>query len=556
MTTHGNLFDGCPWKFEGQASPEERQEQAAFVRTLAATGRIRPGGGGYLSPNAYWAADDAEFGEGCLVAAGVRVDGTIRAGARCSFNLSATVAGRVTMGDEVRIGTNAGLWGFNHGHEDIETPISRQGVTTSGIEIGSDVWIGANAIVTDGVRIGSHVIVAAGAVVTRDVPDYAIVGGNPARVIRDRRAKREDLLGDVRASLQRLSDKAERDWETLLARYGTDSRPGYSYSDPRNDADDPVRPDCDAIQIAAMFGAVPDGRSREDWIRLLKSHQDRDSGLFVKDPNAPPPDASQAAPSNTHLYDILCASYALECLGDRPDHRIAWADHALADISTRLDDLPWCDRGWHCGAVLDSLGTAAYVNSRYAGGQSGLPQLFGELLIRCDPATGMWSPPRGDDYLQPVNGFYRLTRGTYAQFGLPLPYPNAAIDTVLDHARRNHFFAKEDRTACNVLDVIHPLMLCAGQTGHRQAKLRDTILRLARNIDAQWHDGAGFAFAPDEEPGLQGTEMWLSIAALVALYLEAQDDLSFRLAGIHRFEPAISFPRNAVSAEPKRRMVS
>jgi acetyltransferase-like isoleucine patch superfamily enzyme len=54
------------------------------------------------------------------------------------------------------------------------------------IKIGNDVWIGARAIILDGVTIGDGVIVGAGAVVTKDVPDYAVVGGVPARVLRYR----------------------------------------------------------------------------------------------------------------------------------------------------------------------------------------------------------------------------------------------------------------------------------------------------------------------------------------------------------------------------------
>lgn len=55
--------------------------------------------------------------------------------------------------------------------------------------IGNDVWIGVNAIVLDGVKIGNGAIIAAGAVVTKDVPDYAIVGGVPAKIIRYRFSK-------------------------------------------------------------------------------------------------------------------------------------------------------------------------------------------------------------------------------------------------------------------------------------------------------------------------------------------------------------------------------
>ncbi|MGE6225983.1 CatB-related O-acetyltransferase, partial [Aeromonas media] len=52
--------------------------------------------------------------------------------------------------------------------------------------IGNDVWIGTSSIILDGVKIGNGVVIAAGAVVTKDVPDYAIVGGVPARIIKYR----------------------------------------------------------------------------------------------------------------------------------------------------------------------------------------------------------------------------------------------------------------------------------------------------------------------------------------------------------------------------------
>ena len=61
-----------------------------------------------------------------------------------------------------------------------------EALSKGGISVGDDVWIGTNAIILDGVSIGRGAVVAAGAVVVKDVPDYAIVGGCPAKVLRMR----------------------------------------------------------------------------------------------------------------------------------------------------------------------------------------------------------------------------------------------------------------------------------------------------------------------------------------------------------------------------------
>ncbi len=73
-----------------------------------------------------------------------------------------------------------GKWG-------LEQYRSMEGPRTKGnIEIGHDVWLGQGSTILSGVRVGDGAVVAAGAVVTKDVPDYAVVGGVPARVIRYR----------------------------------------------------------------------------------------------------------------------------------------------------------------------------------------------------------------------------------------------------------------------------------------------------------------------------------------------------------------------------------
>lgn len=68
-----------------------------------------------------------------------------------------------------------------------EVNIIDQPVVYATVTIGDDVWIGANAVILPGVRVGNHAVVGAGAVVTKEVEDWAIAGGVPARIIGNRR---------------------------------------------------------------------------------------------------------------------------------------------------------------------------------------------------------------------------------------------------------------------------------------------------------------------------------------------------------------------------------
>lgn len=101
----------------------------------------------------------------------------------CSHNRIVTIHDHLIMGEDVL------FQGGGHVYDDISIPMGQSGnLPPTPLEIYDDVWIGARAIILPGCkRIGAHSIIGAGAVVTKDVPDYAIVGGNPAKVIRMRK---------------------------------------------------------------------------------------------------------------------------------------------------------------------------------------------------------------------------------------------------------------------------------------------------------------------------------------------------------------------------------
>lgn len=128
-------------------------------------------------------------GNDVRIAADCFLHGPIKIGDKVSLNPRIVIDGGkkgVTIGSHTRIATGVSIFAFNH----CTNPgmrIHEQGIESLGIEIGEDVWIGAQAGITDGVHIGNHAVIAMGAIVTRDVPDWAIVAGSPARIIGDRR---------------------------------------------------------------------------------------------------------------------------------------------------------------------------------------------------------------------------------------------------------------------------------------------------------------------------------------------------------------------------------
>jgi maltose O-acetyltransferase len=101
-------------------------------------------------------------------------------GTNCVIQSNTYIGDYVIMGPDVKIYTR------NHGFSRIDVPMALQPVVEKTVVIKNDVWIGANVIILPGVEIGNHVLIAAGAVVTKNVPDYAVVAGVPAKIIKYR----------------------------------------------------------------------------------------------------------------------------------------------------------------------------------------------------------------------------------------------------------------------------------------------------------------------------------------------------------------------------------
>lgn len=96
------------------------------------------------------------------------------------------VRGKVIIGNNVIFGPGVSVFSENHKFDRLDKYINEQGETRKGVTIEDGVWLGSGSIILDGVTIGSNSIVAAGSVVNSDVHPNTIIGGVPAKKIKDR----------------------------------------------------------------------------------------------------------------------------------------------------------------------------------------------------------------------------------------------------------------------------------------------------------------------------------------------------------------------------------
>lgn len=103
------------------------------------------------------------------------------------IGINCEIYGPVSIGKDVMMGLEVVIYTSGHRHDRLDIPMGKQGSDeVRPVTVGNDVWIGRRAIIMPGVRIGNGCIIGAAAVVTKDIPDYSIAVGVPARPVKSR----------------------------------------------------------------------------------------------------------------------------------------------------------------------------------------------------------------------------------------------------------------------------------------------------------------------------------------------------------------------------------
>lgn len=136
-----------------------------------------------------------ELGRWSWIGKGTKIrchEGIVSIGAKSVLGQECTISAyqHISIGRECVIADRVMFIDFDHGMVEVERPIRLQGIYKRDVRVGHNVWIGYGACILRGVTVGDNSVIGTNAVVTKDVPDNAVVGGVPARIIRMREAPR------------------------------------------------------------------------------------------------------------------------------------------------------------------------------------------------------------------------------------------------------------------------------------------------------------------------------------------------------------------------------
>jgi acetyltransferase-like isoleucine patch superfamily enzyme len=139
----------------------------------------------------YMRLQGAKIGKNITYYPGIRINPCINLKIGDNVDLAwgviLTTGGGIEIGDRTLIGYRTQILSANHVIPENKERIFNAGHIPAKIIIANDVWIGANCIITAGITIGEGAVVAAGSVVTKDIPSFVIVGGVPAKLIKERK---------------------------------------------------------------------------------------------------------------------------------------------------------------------------------------------------------------------------------------------------------------------------------------------------------------------------------------------------------------------------------
>lgn len=200
---HLERLNYMPWRYHKlKPSIKEaiRKAQLTWQQSLCQLETIDIRGEAFISPKAKLFAEPGRtivIEAGAVIGADCFIHGPVHIGRYVGINPHCHLDGGqrgIHIGDYTRIAAHCKLFAFNHGLA-ANSLISEQPVTSQGITLGEDVWLGAGVGITDGVHMANHSVAAMNSTVTRSVEAYQIVAGSPATTIGDRRDKPDHFRG-------------------------------------------------------------------------------------------------------------------------------------------------------------------------------------------------------------------------------------------------------------------------------------------------------------------------------------------------------------------------
>lgn len=125
------------------------------------------------------------YGSNINIERGSMFNGHCTLGSNSSIGINSELNGPVEIGNNVMMGPEVIIYTQNHEYKDTSHTMIEQGYQEyRSVVIGDDVWIGRRVIILPGVTIGNGCVIGAGAIVTKSFPEYSVIGGNPAKIIK------------------------------------------------------------------------------------------------------------------------------------------------------------------------------------------------------------------------------------------------------------------------------------------------------------------------------------------------------------------------------------